>query len=250
MISVRSIVITGASRGIGAALATGFAREGHQVTLNYAHATAEAESLFAALTAEVGADRLLLQRADVGSRQDVQRMLDAAVDKFGRVDVLVNNAGLNLDGPFLEMTDEHWDRVLRTNLTGTFLCCQEFARRFRGENGAIVNVSAATAIHGRRNGANYCSAKAGVIALTRCLALELAPQICVNCVIPGTVETEEVVTRYSLRDPEARARRLAQIPLGRLGTTEDVFRTVRYLVTDASFVTGQNLFVNGGAYLG
>jgi 3-oxoacyl-[acyl-carrier protein] reductase len=250
MTSVRSILITGASRGIGAALATGFAREGHRVTLNYSRAAEEAETLFAALVKEAGADRLLLQRADVGTRSEVQRMLDGAVAKFGQVDVLVNNAGLNLDGPFLDMTDARWDQVIATNLTGTFLCCQEFARRFRGTDGAIVNVSAATAIRGRRNGANYCSAKAGVIALTKCLALELAPRIRVNCVFPGTVETEEVVTRLGLRDPETRARRLADIPLDRFGRTEDVFRTVRYLVMDAPFVTGQNLFVNGGAYMG
>jgi 3-oxoacyl-[acyl-carrier protein] reductase len=244
----RVIVVTGSSRGIGATLVRRFADEGFRVVLNYAHADAEAEALCADLQ-RVQGDRVLKCKADVGKRAEVRRMLDLALERFGRLDVLVNNAGLNLDGPFLGMSDAQWDQVLATSLTGTFLCSQEFARRYRGSAGHIINFGAATAIRGRKNGANYCSAKAGVIALTKCLALELAPDICVNCIIPGTMETEEVMERHNLHDPITRERTIRTIPLGRLGTTDDVYRMVRFLVVDAQYITGQNFFVNGGLYI-
>lgn len=134
-------------------------------------------------------------------------------------------------------------------LTGTFHCCQEFAARYRGESGHIINIGASTGIRGRKNGANYCAAKAGVINLTRCLAMELAPRICVNCVVPGYHDTEEVMTRYNLRDPVGYSKVVDTIPMGRLGTVEDLFRTVRFLVEDATYITGQNLFVNGGHFM-
>lgn len=245
----RVILVTGSSRGIGATLAAGFARRGHRVVVNYRRAQAEAAALVAGLSRELGEERLLLAQADVADRTQVRAMFDAVERRFGTVDVLINNAGLNLDGPFLEMTDEQWDRVVATSLRGTFLCSQEFARRYRGEAGHIVTVGAATAIHGRTNGANYCSAKAGVITLTKCLALELAPRIRVNCLIPGTLDTEEVMERHNLRDPASLARKVAGIPLGRLGTPEDAFRMVRFLVEESEYVTGQNLFVNGGQFM-
>jgi 3-oxoacyl-[acyl-carrier protein] reductase len=245
----RVILITGSSRGIGATLATEFARDGFRVVLNYAHSQAEAEALYRVLADQNGADRILLRRASVEKRDEIKAMFDAAVDRFGRVDVLVNNAGLNIDGPFLAMTDEQWDRVIATNLTGTFICSQEFALRFTGKEGHIINLSAATGLRGRKNGANYCSAKAGVITLTKCLALELAPKICVNCILPGWMHTDEVMTRFNLRDPATLERTLGTIPLGRLGTTEDVYRVVRFLVKEATYITGQNFFVNGGVVL-
>ena len=214
------------------------AREGFRVVLNYAQSQTEAEALHRELVGRYGADRVLLRRADVGNRNEVKAMFDAVADRFGRVDVLVNNAGLNIDGPFLAMTDEQWSRVIATNLTGTFICAQEFALRFTGETGHIINVSAATGLRGRKNGVNYCSAKAGVITLTKCLALELAPKIRVNCILPGTLNTEEVMMRYNLYDPGNLERRLSTIPMGRLGTTEDIYRAVRFLVKDADYITG------------
>lgn len=245
----RVILVTGSSRGIGATLVSEFAREGFRVVLNYAQSQAEAEGLYREMLGQYGAHRVLLRQADVGKRSEVRAMFDAVAERFGRVDVLVNNAGLNIDGPFLAMTDEQWSRVIATNLTGTFICAQEFALRFRGEVGHIINFGAATGLRGRKNGVNYCSAKAGVITLTKCLALELAPKIRVNCILPGTMNTEEVMTRYSLYDPSNLERRLSTIPMGRLGTTEDVYRVVRFLVKDADYITGQNFFVNGGDFM-
>jgi len=242
----RVILVTGSSRGIGGTLVSEFAREGFRVVLNYAQSQAEAEALHRRLAEQCGADRVLLRQADVANRDEVKAMFDAAAHRFGRVDVLVNNAGLNIDGPFLAMTDEQWGRVIATNLTGAFICAQEFALRFRGEVGHIINFSAATGLRGRKNGANYCSAKAGVITLTKCLALELAPKIRVNCILPGTMNTEEVMARYHLYDPGNLERRVSAIPMGRLGTTEDVYRVVRFLVRDADYITGQNFLINGG----
>lgn len=112
-----------------------------------------------------------------------------------------------------------------------------------------MNISAATAIHGRVNGANYCSAKAGVIALTKCLALELAPAIRVNCVFPGRVRTEEVMTRLNLRDPATHEASVKAIPMGRLGEPEDVYRAVRFLIEESEYITGQSFFVNGGLFM-
>ncbi len=249
MRSDQVILVTGSSRGIGATLLEQCARAGHRVILNYAHADTEAAALYERLAREVGRERVLKIKASVARRDEVQGMFGHAVERFGRVDALVNNAGLNLDGPLRTMTDEQWERVLATNLTGPFLCAQEFARVFRGEVGHIVNISAATAVHGRFNGANYCSAKAGVIALTKCLALELAPTIRVNCVFPGRVRTEEVMTRLNLHDPATYAASVKSIPLGRLGEPEDICRVIRFLIEDSEYITGQNFFVNGGLFM-
>ncbi len=241
------ILITGSSRGIGAELLRGFAGQGFQVILNYSRAESEAETLQREVSASGGT--VLKVQADVSDRTQVRAMFDRAEQEFGPVGILINNASLNLDGPFLTMDDEQWRRVLDVNLTGTFICSQEYALRFKGEDGQIINLGASTGLSGRKNGANYCSAKAGVITLTKCLALELAPRIKVNCVIPGYIDTEEVITRYRLDDRETRERLLQSIPLGRLGTTGDVFRTVNFLVNEATYITGQNFFINGGNYL-
>ena len=165
------------------------------------------------------------------------------------MDALINNAGLNMDGPFLEMTDEQWRKVIGVNLTGTFICSQEFALHFKGEAGNIINISASTGIRGRKNGCNYCASKAGMINLTRCLALELAPKIRVNCIVPGYIETEEVMTRYKLDQKENYAAAVATIPMGRMGTAEDIFSMAEYIVENSGYITGQNFFVNGGHFM-
>jgi NAD(P)-dependent dehydrogenase (short-subunit alcohol dehydrogenase family) len=243
------ILVTGSSRGIGATLVANFARAGHRAVLNYAHSDEEANRLFSSLAKEGGVDRVMKVKADVARRDEVKAMFDRVLEKFGRMDALVNNAGLNIDGPFPTMTDTQWDRVIATNLTGTFICSQEFAFHFTGDVGHTVNVSASTAIRGRTNGANYCSAKAGVLALTKCLALELAPAIRVNCILPGRINTEEVMTRLNLHDPANYEAIVKEIPVGRLGITEDVFRVVRFIIEDSDYITGQNFFVNGGNFM-
>ncbi len=242
----RVILVTGSSRGIGAALVTGFAHKGFRVVINYSKSDGEASRLYREICALANPNRVMLMKADVSVRTEVGQMFDRIVANFGRIDVLVNNAGINLDGPFLKMSDEQWRRVIDTILTGTFICSQEFAFHFRGEDGCIINIGANTGIRGRKNGSNYCSARAGVINFTKCLALELAPGIRVNCIIPGFIETEEVMTRYNLYDKDSYETTVHNIPMERLGTPEDVFKTAEFIVEKADYITGQNLFVNGG----
>jgi acetoacetyl-CoA reductase/3-oxoacyl-[acyl-carrier protein] reductase len=166
--------------------------------------------------------------------------------------VLVHNAGRNIDRPFLEMATEDWQAVLDTNLSGVFHLTKALAPAMlaTGEPGVIVTVGATTGIRPRPNGVNYCASKAGLLQLTKCLALELAPQIRVNCLIPGMTETAELVRRYRLDDPEARARVAEEIPLRRIGTVEDVADALEFLVTpQSSYLTGQKIIVDGGQFM-
>jgi acetoacetyl-CoA reductase/3-oxoacyl-[acyl-carrier protein] reductase len=240
------ILITGSSRGLGAHAAYGFAAQGHGVVVNYSKSHAEAEAVVRKIKSDFLNARVLSCRADVARREEVKGMFDAIHSHFGACDALITMAGINRDGPFLDMDDEQSQSVIRTVLTGTFICCQEFARRFKGENGRIVTIGATTAIKGRKNGVNYCSARAGVLNLTRCMALELAPNICVNALTPGFIETEEVMTRYSMHIPENYQKQVSLIPAGRLGTPQDVFKALDFLINGSSYITGQNFMVDGG----
>ncbi|MCP4450639.1 MAG: SDR family NAD(P)-dependent oxidoreductase [Planctomycetes bacterium] len=245
----KTILITGSSRGIGAALAPHFLGQGDRVILNYARSADEANALYEDLTTRFDPESVTLIQADVSDRAQVESLFRQANEQMGSVNVLINNAGRNIDGPFLEMTDTQWDSVLATNLTGAFICTQEFVFQLHEQAGQVINMAASTGIHGRKNGVNYCSAKAGLITLTKCLALELAPRIAVNCVMPGHINTEEVMTRFNLHDEAAYREALDTIPQDRLGITDDVCATVDFLVHHATFMTGQNLLVNGGQYM-
>ena len=179
-------------------------------------------------------------------RVEVAAMFEQVYAKFGRLDVLVNNAGINRDNAFLEMTDEEWETVTDTVLKGTFMCSQEFARRYTGKSGSIINFGATTAITGRKNGANYCPSRAGVLTLTKCMALELAPNIRVNTVTPGRIDTEEVRLRYHTDDPEIRKSFEQDVPMKRMGDPADVASMILYLVESGKYITGQNMIVDGG----
>lgn len=241
-----SVLITGGLSDIGRATALAFVQSGHSVALGCHHRSAESEAFAAALVEQHGAARAVAVPADVRRPAEVRAMFDEAWAAVGPVRVLVNAAGLNRDRAFLEMTDEDWDDVRSTILEGTFYCCREFACRFTGEDGCIVNIGSVTALKGRRNGANYCSARAGVVALTKCLAQELAPRIRVVTVTPGMVDTREVRARYGLDAPESRARWEAAIPLGRLGSPREVAEVIEFLARPGSYVNGQNVLVDGG----
>ncbi|MCU0847737.1 MAG: SDR family oxidoreductase [Spirochaetes bacterium] len=246
MINSDVILITGSSRGLGAYAAEGFSSLGYTVVVNYSKSAQEAEALVHKIKSRLAGSEATAIRADVSKRSEVKGMFDEIYGRFGRCDVLINMAGVNLDGPFTEMTDEQWDRVVRTILTGTFICGQEFAVRYRGDNGRIINIGAVTATTGRKNGANYCSARAGVLNLTKCMALELAPGISVNTVTPGYIGTDEVMTRHSLHIKENHEKAVSRIPAGILGTPEDVFKAMDFLVRSSSYITGQNIIVDGG----
>jgi NAD(P)-dependent dehydrogenase (short-subunit alcohol dehydrogenase family) len=240
------IVITGATGGLGSMMAKKFALKNFNVVINYLKSEKIAHQLCEELNTLCGNDTAVTFKADVTNRIEVKIMFDSVQEKFKNVDVLINAAGINLDRPFLEMSDPEWSQVISTILTGTFICSQEFAIRYKGDSGHIINIGSLTAIRGRKNGANYCSARAGVVNLTKCMAQELAPNIRVNCVTPGWINTDEVIERYQLHDPDKYEQTLATITMRRLGTPEDITSLIQYLVFKSSFITGQNYLVDGG----
>jgi NAD(P)-dependent dehydrogenase (short-subunit alcohol dehydrogenase family) len=242
-------VITGASKGIGAGTAITFASQGAKVVVNYQQSREKAMHVVSQIEAN-GGNAIAIQ-ADVSMRCNVERLMQSAIDNYGTIDILMNNAGLAIDVPWDQMTDSDWDRVIDVNLTGTFLCSQVVAHIMTEHKcGKIINVSAATAIRGRKNGLNYCASKAGVIALTKCLAYELAPYVHVNCLLPGFTETEDVIERFGLNNPLTKVELLRNIPLGRMASTDDIARAALYLASPLSdYLTGQLLCMNGGSFM-
>lgn len=238
----RATVVTGATRGIGRAIALAFAREGADVLVNGRDATAGH-----AVCAEIAAlgRRTVWHRADLGRVDEARGIVTAALAAFGRLDVLVNNAGLFERKPALEMEEADWDRLLDVNLKGAFFCAQAAGRVMRGRGGVIVNVASDAAWSGGLNPcAHYAASKAGMVSITRSLAKELAPHgIRVNALAPGLITTEMGGTAGSTL-PDLR------IPLGREGTPEEVATAVVFLASDeASYVTGATLNLSGGLFL-
>jgi NAD(P)-dependent dehydrogenase (short-subunit alcohol dehydrogenase family) len=240
----RVMVLTGASSGLGAEVAAHFAAQGFAIAMNYI-IEKDSQETYERIAAEVGEERIMRYRADVANRDEVRSMFDAVIERFGRVDILVNFAGINRDAPFVEMTDEQWDSVISAHLRGHFVCSQEFVFHNSDNPGLIINLGAACGQIGRMNGANFCSAKGAIFALTKCMARELAPRIRVNCLVPGSIKTREVIDRYDLETEDGLARELATLPMGRLGEFSEVIGMVQCII-DAEFTTGANFYVNGG----
>ncbi|NUP20743.1 MAG: glucose 1-dehydrogenase [Streptomyces sp.] len=240
-------VVTGGTRGIGAAFSRRLIALGHQVIALYrgdAKAAAEAE--------RAGGGHLVALRVDLAHPAEIRAAGTRILHRYGPPAVLVNNAGINRDRPFVEMAEQDWEEVLATNLSGPFHLTRALAPAMvKAKRGTIVNIAATTAIRPRRSGANYCAAKAGLLQLTKCLALELAPHVRVNALLPGFTDTREVVERYGIDDPRRLQEVLATIPQGRTGTPEDIADALEYLVGDHSrYVTGQQLVVDGGHFMG
>jgi len=245
----KSVLITGASSGFGQLAALLFARSGAKVFATMRNLPrAEADEMRKVAKAEQ-LDLTVLELDVLSDASVAKAVAEAEKLAGGGIDVLVNNAGINKDRAFLEMSDEEWHTVLDTILTGSFLCAQEFARRFTGESGCILNLGATTGLKGRKNGVNYCSARAGILTFTKCLALELAPRIRVNTITPGWIDTAEVRERYQLELPENLAKAEASVPLGRLGRPEEIASLMVYLAEAGSYISGQNFFVDGGYYM-
>ena len=240
-------LVTGGASGLGKALVAHFARKGWAVVMNYRDER-KAQALVDELERDGAAARVLRAKADVSDRTQVRRMFDETADAFGKVDILVNCAGVNRDASFIEMTDEAWDTVIDAHLKGTFICCQEFLLHYPDGPGHIINLGATCGLQGRKNGANFCSAKGGVLALTKCLARELAPRIQVNCLIPGSVDTPDVRERYRIDTPEGLDAVVSHIPMGRIGALEDITHMVDAIL-GARFTTGVNFYVNGGDFM-
>ena len=239
----RAAIVTGGSRGIGRAVCVALAKQGCNVVVNYCHGAEPAEQTAALCRAE-GVQAVTVQ-ADVSTAEGCKALFDAAAEAFGRVDVLVNNAGITRDNLILRMSEADFDAVLDANLKGAFLCCKEAARRMvRQRYGRIVNLSSVVALRGNAGQTNYAASKAGLIGLTKALAKEEGPSgITVNCVAPGVIETD-MMAAFTAEDKAALAE---ETPVGRLGTPEEVAKLLVFLAgEDAGYITGQVFGVNGG----
>ena len=241
----RVAIVTGGSRGIGASIAALLAEDGASVVVS----GRDAHRLQTAVKEMDGVSgRVVGCVADAAKREDVDRLVETAKQEFGRLDVVVNNAGITRDTLLVRMKDEDWDRVMEVNLRGAFLVTRAAAKvMMRQRSGRIVNIASTAGAMGNAGQANYSAAKAGLIGFTKATARELAHWgILVNAVAPGLIETD-----MSAAMPEPmRNAFLAQVPLGRIGTVREVGEVVRFLAGDgASYITGQVFHVNGGLYI-
>jgi NAD(P)-dependent dehydrogenase (short-subunit alcohol dehydrogenase family) len=246
----KTVVITGSGKGIGRALALKLASLSYNLVLNYL--ADEASACDVLRCCERLTPHVRLVRADVARRAEAELLIDTAYEAFGSVDILVNNAGINIDKPMHELTDEDWERVVDTNMKGVFLCAQRASSYMlqQPQGGVILNMGATTAIRGRMNGLNYCASKAGVLTMTKCMALELAPHVRVNCLIPGFTATREVEHRYRLSDPEVLRGVKQKIPLQRIATPEEIAEVAAFLISEpARHITGQKIIVDGGEFM-
>jgi 3-oxoacyl-[acyl-carrier protein] reductase len=240
-LSDRVAIITGASRGIGRAVALALAAEGAKVVVNYASSSDAAQQVVTAIT-DAGGSAIALQ-ADVSKLEQVEALFNETLEKFGRVDVLVNNAGITRDTLLLRMKPEDWQAVIDLNLTGVFLCTRAVSKvMLKQRSGRIINIASVSGQMGNPGQANYSAAKAGVIGFTKTVAKELASRgITVNAVAPGFIATDMT---SELKSDEI----LKYIPLGRYGEPEEVAGMVRFLAADsaAAYITGQVFNVDGG----
>jgi L-rhamnose 1-dehydrogenase len=238
-------IVTGSTRGIGRAIALRFGQEGARVAVVGTRADKGAEVV--GLIEESGSEAIFVA-ADVSDSGQVQAMVDAVVQRWGRIDILVNNAAICPFMEFLEMTEEVWERVLDVNLKGCFLCCQAVARVMveQGIKGRIVAVSSISAEFGGSQQAHYCASKAGINLLIKSMAISLGRYgITCNAVLPGTIETD--INRESLADPAMRDYWCRRTPLGRIGQPEDITGPVLFFASDDSaWCTGSMLVVDGG----
>lgn len=236
-------IVTGASRGIGKAIALALAGAQADVVVNYAGRADAAEETADAIR-QIGR-RALVYKADVSDSQQVQGMVDAALAEFGKVDILVNNAGITRDNLILRMKEEDWDTVLAVNLKSAFNTTKAVARpMIKARSGRIINVSSVVGLYGNAGQANYSAAKAGLIGLTKTMAKELGPRnITVNAVAPGFIMTDMTENLST----EAREKMTGAIALNRLGTPEDVASMVAFLASDfCGYITGQVIGIDGG----
>ncbi len=240
----RRALVTGASRGIGRAVALRLARDGFRLAVA-ARSAAAAEPTATAIR-EAGGEAYPLG-ADLANFGEAERLVEQAVEALGGLDLLVNNAGLTRDGLVLRMGEADWDAVLDANLKGAFACARGAIRSMLRTGGRIVNITSVVGVAGNAGQANYAASKAGLIGLTKALAKEYAGRgILVNAVAPGFIDTD--MTR-SLPD-KVKEELLRQIPLGRFGSAEDVAGAVAFLAgPDAAYLTGQVIHVNGGMYM-
>jgi len=236
-------LISGSSRGIGKAIAHHLAKKGANIAINY-HSQEETANQVMRDIIYAGTESIAI-RADVSKEDDVRSLMQKILDQWGRLDILINNAGITQDRLIMRMTSEEWDHVLSVNLKSAYLCTRfALPHMIRQRHGRIINISSVVGISGNAGQANYAASKAGLIGLTKAVAREVASRnITVNAVAPGYITTE-MVEKLS---EETKAQILSNVPLGRFGKPEDVAATVDFLCSDsANYITGQVLTVDGG----
>jgi 3-oxoacyl-[acyl-carrier protein] reductase len=236
----RVVLVTGGGRGIGRAISGAFAHEGAAVAVGYRERGHDAGAVVDGLRR--GGRRAMAVQGDVGRAADAKALVSQILDEWGRLDVLVNNAGILRRTPLADLTLQEWDEVIAANLTGVMLCAQAAAPALRARGGAIVNVASIRGLIGGTSLA-YAASKGGVVTLTKTLARNLAPEVRVNAVAPAFVDTDlnahlTVAQREQIAD---------QIPLGRFAEPEEIARAVVFLASPrAAYITGQTLIVDGG----
>ena len=241
---MKTVLITGGSRGIGKAVAMKFAENGYQIIINYVSDKTDTEQLKKELL-QVGAADILLIKADVSNSEDVKNMVKESIEKFEKIDVLVNNAGITKDNLLMRMSEEEFNKVIQINLKGTYLVTKEVTRyMMKKKKGSIVNLASVVGVAGNAGQCNYAASKAGIIGLTKSVAKELASRnIRANAVAPGFIETD--MTNV-LKD-EIKENINSQIPLKRMGTAREVAELVYFLGEDSSsYITAQVINVDGG----
>jgi 3-oxoacyl-[acyl-carrier protein] reductase len=242
----KSALVTGASRGIGRAIAVALAEAGADVAVNYSGSEAAAAETVAAI--EALGRKAIMVKANVGKTAEFEEMVAKTLEAFGKLDILVNNAGITRDNLIMRMKEEDFDEVIEINLKGVFNGIKSVTRQMmKQRSGRIINISSVVGVLGNAGQANYVAAKAGVIGLTKSAAKELASRsITVNAVAPGFIVTDMT----DKLPEEMKSKLLSEIPLGKLGRPEDIAAAVIYLASDAaSYMTGQTIHVDGGMYM-
>ena len=243
MLSGKTAVVTGASRGIGRAIAEKLAAEGAFVVINYNGSKEAAETVLAGIRA-AGGDGCVMQ-CNVSDFAACEAWMKEILALYGKIDILVNNAGITKDGLLMGMSEEAFDRVIETNLKGTFNCIRHVSRMMlKQRSGQIISLSSVVGLRGNAGQANYAASKAGIIGLTKSAAKELASRgITVNAIAPGFIKTDMT----DVLSDKVKENIAASIPMGSMGTTEDVAKAAAFLASDgARYITGQVLRVDGG----
>ncbi len=240
------VVVTGAGRGMGRAIAEELGSAGAKLVVNYSRSKEPAEEVVQKLSRNGGGEAVAIG-ADVSKPDEAKKLIEETLERFGRIDVLVNNAGITVDKTMKKLTTDDWEKVIQVDLNSSYYTVKAALSQFiEQQSGTIINISSFVGQAGNFGQTNYAAAKAGMIGFTKSAAQELARyNVTVNAICPGFIETD----MFSAVPEEVKDRIRASIPLGRIGEPHEVARAVRFLVEDGSYITGQTININGGIYM-